>query len=83
VFRTPPTEAAVGNTTLYRVVETDERLTDGDALRACIFFQTNAATANRMILRMIDFLSGVEWSGVNRVDIGWRLSRHLADSKES
>ena len=29
----------------------------GAAMRACTFFHTNAATASRMILRMIDFLS--------------------------
>ena len=29
-------------------------------MRACTFFQTNAATANRMILRMIVFLRGVD-----------------------
>ena len=55
-----PTATAVGDTTSY-VLGTEERPPDaGEAMRACTFFHTNAATANRMILRMIDFLSGVD-----------------------
>ena len=56
----PPTAVAVGDATFYRV-EMEERSADaGAAMRACTFFHTNAATANRMILRMIDFLSEVD-----------------------
>ena len=62
----------------YRV-ETEERDVDaGDAIRACTFFHTNAATANKMILRMIAFPSGV-----GGVALGLRLSQQLAESKPS
>lgn len=59
-----PTATAVGDKTYY-MLGTEERSPDaGEAMRACTFFHTNAATANRMILRMIDFLSG--WTKLPR-----------------
>ena len=77
------TAVAIGGITFYRV-EVEERSADaGLAMRVCTFFHTNAATANRMILRMINSPSevgGVALGGLNNNLSPSQLNRRSKDS---